>query len=144
MPNLNGLIYTSSDYKMALSAVGPTGLTVKVPLTTVESFDYGSKVEGEYIHVVGDKEPIGHKTNTSTYPGKLTLQAGELEIILKAIGAVMATQISNATITIIALNGAFAKIAKNVDIMSHDGSVKAKDKQSLITLNYEGLGFVGI
>ncbi len=138
--NLNGIIYTSSDYKMAISCNGGT----PVPISSLESFDYGAKKESEYIHAVGTDEPIGLKTNTSTYPGKITMQAGELEILLKANGAVVATQLNNATVSIVSFDGNISKILKSVVFTSHDGAVKAKDKQSLITLSIESIGFVGI
>jgi hypothetical protein len=137
--NLNGLIYTAADYKVAISNNGVT-----VPIQTLESFDYSSKSESEYIHVVGDKEPRGLKTNASTYPGKLTLQAGELGLILKAMGYIVATQITDATISIVSFDGNISFIFKSCVFTAHDGSVKAKDKHSLITINFESIGAVGI
>jgi len=142
--NLNGIIYTGADYKVALSATNSTGTNITVPIQTLESVDFGGKVESEYIHVVGDKEPRGLKTNTSTYPGKLTLQAGELSIILKALGYIVATQITDATISIVSFDGAMLFIMKSVVFTSHDSSVKAKDKQSLVTVSFEAIGIVGI
>ena len=137
--NLNKLIYTSSDYKIALSYNGVT-----VPLNIVESFDYGGKKESEYIHAVGTDEPVGLKTNTSTYPGKLSMEAGEVEIFLKAAGLALMTQITNATISVVTFDGNLAMIYKSVVFTSHDGSFKAKDKRSLITLSWESIGPVGI
>jgi hypothetical protein len=137
--NLNGLVYTSSDYKLAVSCNGVT-----VPIATLESFDYAAKKESEYVHVIGSDEPVALKTNTSTYPGKLTLQAGELEILLKALGFMYATQITNATISIVSFDGNVSKILKSVVFDSHDGSVKAKDKHSLITINFNSLSTVGM
>ena len=137
--NLNKLIFTAADYKIALSVNGFT-----VPLSIVESFDYGAKVEHEYIHVVGSSEPQGLKTNTSTYPGKISMEAGELEIFLALNGYVFATQIKDATISIIALNGDFIKVFKSCVVTSHDGSVKSKDKRSIISLAFESIGAVGI
>lgn len=141
--NLNGLIYTSSDYKIALSATGPAG-QIKVPLTIVESFDYGAKKEVEYVHIVGSDEPAGLKTNTSTYPGKITMEAGELDKLLAAVGAVFTTQLTDATISIVTFDGLLVKIFKSCVFSSHDGSVKAKDKRSLITLSFDSLGAAGI
>jgi hypothetical protein len=137
--NLNSLIFTSSDYKIAVSCNGVTA-----PLSIVESFDYGAKKESEYIHVIGTDEPQGLKTNTSTYPGKITIEAGELELFLAALGYVFATQITSATISIVTYKGDLLKIFKNCVFTSHDGSVKAKDKRSLITLSFESTGAAGI
>lgn len=136
--NLNGLIYTSADYRITLTANG-----IPVPLNTVESFDYGRDVESEYIHSIGTEEPIGLKTNTATYPGKLSLQAGELELFLAAQGLVFASQITDAVIAIIG-GTTLVKVFKGVVIKSHKGSVKVKDKQSLITLDFESIGVAGI
>ncbi len=137
--NLNSLIFTSSDYKIALSVNGIT-----VPLNIVESIDYSAKKESEYIHVIGTDEPQGLKTNTSTYPGKITIEAGELELFLLSLGYVFAHQITGATISVVTFKGDLLKIFKNCVFTSHDGAVKAKDKRSLITLTFESMGAAGI
>jgi len=143
--NLNGLVYTSTDYKLALSASGPSGTTFTVPLNTVGDFDYGAKKEVEYVHVVGSDEPVALKSNTSTYPGKLTIEAGEIEALLAAVGAVFTTQLTNATISIVAINNVgFFKIFKSCVFSEHGGTVKAKDKHTLITLSFDSLGAAGI
>ena len=137
--NLNSLIFTAADYKLAVSVNGVTA-----PLSIVESFDYGAKKEHEYIHIIGSEEPVGLKTNTSTYPGKITMEAGELEAFLITLGYVFATQIKDATISIVTFTGVLVKVYKACVFTSHDGSVKAKDKRSLITLPFESIGAVGI
>ena len=137
--NLNSLIFTSSDYKLVVSCNG-----IPAPLSTVESFDYSRKVEHEYIHVIGSDEPQGLKTNTATYPGKITIEAGELEVFLAALGYVFASQIKDATISIVTFAGDLVKVFKNCVFVDHSGTVKAKDKRSLITLSFESIGAVGI
>ena len=137
--NLNALIFTAADYKLAVSVNGVTA-----PLSMVESFDYGAKKEHEYIHVIGSEEPQGLKTNTSTYPGKITIEAGELEAFLILLGFVFATQIKDATISVVTFGGDLIKVFKSCVFTSHDGSVKAKDKRSLITLSFESIGATGI
>ncbi len=136
---MNALIFTAADYKIALSVNGVT-----VPLTVVESFDYGAKKEHEYIHIVGSEEPVGLKTNTSTYPGKIQMEAGELEQLLLTLGYVFATQIKDATVSIVTFAGDLVKVFKSCVITSHDGSVKAKDKRSLITMSFESIGISGL
>lgn len=136
--NLNSIIYTAADYKIGLSYNGVT-----VPLSIVEEVDYGAKKESEYIHIIGSEEPVGLKTNTSTYPGKLTIEVGELELLLTATGLVFGTQISNATISIIALTGVMIKVINGVVFTTDDRSIKAKDKRSLTTLSFESLGATG-
>ncbi len=137
--NLNSIIYTAADYKLAMSCNGVT-----VPLTLVESVDYGAKKESEYIHIIGSEEPYGLKTNTSTYEGKVSIEAGELDIWLAALGYVFATQAKDITISIVGFGVPFAKIFKSCIIESHDGSVKAKDKRSIVNLSFKSIGAVGI
>lgn len=117
---------------------------ITVPLNIVESIDYSAKKESEYIHVIGTDEPQGLKTNTSTYPGKITIEAGELELFLLSLGYVFAHQITGATISVVTFKGDLLKIFKNCVFTSHDGAVKAKDKRSLITLTFESMGAAGI
>ena len=133
------LIFTSSDYKLAISVGNNT-----VPLTIVESFDYEAKKEVETIHRIGSDEPAGVKTNASTYGGKISIEAGELEIFLKLLGYVAAHQISDATISIVTPFGDLLKIFKGCAISSHAGSVKAKDKRSLISLDFTAVSISGI
>jgi hypothetical protein len=135
----NKLIFTSSDYKMVISVAGVTA-----PITILESFDYGAKKESEYIHRIGSDEPAGLKTNASTYPGKLQMEAGELEILLSTLGFVFMTQIVNATISIVTPFGDLIKVFKGCIFESHDGSVKAKDKRSLISIDFKAVSVEGI
>ena len=139
MADLSAAVFTSSDYKIALSVNN-----TPFPLTIVESFDYGAKKEHEYVHIIGSDEPVAVKTNTSTYPGKITMEAGELEALLISQGYVFATQIKNATISIVTFQGDIIKFFKSCVITSHDSSVKAKDKRSLVSLSFESIGAVGI
>ena len=141
--NLNPLVYTSSDYKITISAKNDSGKTVTVPLFIVEDIGYGAKKELEYIHGVGSDEPRALKSNTSTYPGKLTIEAGELENLLIGLGLVFATQIQSFTIAIIGgVN--LIKVFKECKFDSHDGTIKAKDKRSLISMNFMALGVAGL
>ena len=141
--NLNPLVYTSSDYKIVISAKNDAGQTITAPVMIVEDLGYGAKKEVEYVHAIGSDEPRALKTNTSTYPGKLSIEAGELEILLIALGLVFATQIQSFTIAIIA-GPTLVKSFKNCVFDSHDATIKAKDKRSLISLNFNALGVQGI
>ena len=136
--NLGAFIYTSADYKITLSAGGVT-----VPLNTVESFDYSRKEEAEVFHAIGNKEPIGIKKNTATYDGKLSIQAGELDLFLTGLGLLFASQIEGATIAIIG-GATLIKVFKNVALFTHEGAVKVKDKQSLINISFMAQGVSGI
>jgi multisubunit Na+/H+ antiporter MnhE subunit len=137
--NANAIIYTSSDYKIAISANGIT-----VPLSIVESVDFGAKKESEYIHAIGTDEPMGLKTNTSTYPGKISMEAGEFEAFLIALGYVFGTQVVDATIAVVTFDGILVKVFKGIVFDSDDRSIKAKDKRSLVTLDFKAVGVAGI
>ena len=117
---------------------------VTVPITILESFDYGAKKESEYIHRIGSDEPAGLKTNASTYPGKISMEAGELEIFLATLGYVFVTQITGAVIAIATPEGDLCKVFKGCIFESHDGSVKAKDKRSIVTFDFKATSVEGI
>ena len=137
--NYNKLIFTSSDYKLAVSAGGIT-----VPLSIVESFDYGAKKESEYIHRIGSDEPAGLKSNASTYPGKISMEVGELEIFLKLLGFIFITQVTDATVSIVTPFGDIVKIFNGCIFESDDRSVKAKDKRSLVSFDFKAVSVDGI
>lgn len=138
--NLNNLIYTSTDYKIALSI--PGGVTA--PLNSVESYGYEAKVEDETIYAIGQDEPIGEKQNAAQYSGKLSLQAGELQALLAASGLVLGTQIKGATLSIVTFAGDLLHVWKSVNVISQSGDVKAKDKQTLVNLTWKAVGVAGI
>ena len=73
----------------------------------------------------------------------MTLQAGEAELILASLGAVFFTQLSNCVISAVSFDGVFVKIFKNCVFAGHAGSIKAKDKQTLINIDYSFIGAVG-
>ena len=112
-------------------------------MNTVESFDYSRKEEAEVFHAIGSKEPIGIKKNTATYDGKLSIQAGELDLFLTGLGLLFASQIEGATIAIIG-GATLIKVFKNVALFTHEGAVKVKDKQSLINISFMAQGVSGI
>lgn len=136
MPNQNAVIYTAADYKISWTVSG-----TNYALSIVESVDWGSKLESEYIHAVGSKEPQGLKTNTYTYPGKLQIEAGELEKILKEKSIIDASHIEESTISIIALDGAMIRTFESVVCESHDATTKAKDKRSLVSIDFKALSY---
>jgi hypothetical protein len=136
--NLNSIIFTASDYKIAISVNGITW-----PVSIVEDFAYGAKKEKEYIHTIGSDEPVGLKTSASTYPGSMSMEAGELEQYLIALGFVFITQLNGATISVVTYKGDLVKVFKSCVFDSHDASFKAKDKRSLVKINFDAIGVVG-
>lgn len=139
MPNLNQLIITSALYKIIL--IVPTALgSLSFPLLTVSGLDWGDASEGETIYAVGDEEPIGNKSNANSYKGKLSMQVGELNVLLSACGFDSAIRIRGGTLAITALTGGYAKVYKSVNINTDSASTKAKDKESLTSLDFNAIG----
>lgn len=139
MPNLNGYIITSALYKIIL--VVPTAVgSQSFPLQTVASLDWGDASEGENIWAVSVEDPIGNKSNANSYKGKISMQVGELNLLLSACGFDSAIRIRGATLALTALQGGFAKVYKGVNINTDSASTKAKDKESLTSLDWIAIG----
>lgn len=138
MPNYNKLILTSSDYKIVM--VFPGGGAY--PLLTVESMSTNISVEEELIYAVGEEDAIGNKRNARKASGKLNIQVGEISAILLLEGLVDSTRISNVTIATSAIIGGFQRTFKNVNINTESIDVKAKDKQSMASLDWTALSMV--
>ena len=137
--NLNSLVFTSSDYKLTLTVTNSKSFTTTTIVGTLEEVKYTAKQETEALHVIGTSEAVALKGNAITYDGNLQMQAGELEQILKLAGISFITHATNATISLVALNGAFSRVFKDVIFDSHEGGTKAKDKDSKVTLNWKAL-----
>jgi hypothetical protein len=139
MPNLNQLIITAALYKTVLVIPTANG-SLSFVLLTASQLDWADASEGETIHAIGDEEPIGNKSNANKYSGKLTMQIGELNVILQACGFNSAIRVRGATLAITALTGGFAKVYKSLNINSDTESTKAKDKESLVTMDWMAIG----
>lgn len=139
MSNLNQLIITAATYKVILVVPTATG-SLSFPLKTAASLDWNDTSEGEHIYAMGEEDPIGNKSNANKYAGKLVLQVGELNAILSLCGFNSAIRIRNATLAITALQGGFAKVYKSLNINSDNSSSKAKDKESLTSLDWNAIG----
>lgn len=134
MADYSSLIYTAAEYKLLLNFN-----SVAYPLKTIQDFSISAKVDDETIYAVGEENPIAEKTTGTMYSGKLSMQAGELQALLLSQGLSNATQIRGATLGITAIGGLFARIYGTVNIISEDMDVKAKDKQSIISMNWKAL-----
>ena len=135
MANLNQLIYTAADYKITLlfNSIG-------IPLQTCQDFSSNIKAEEEDIFAIGQTDLIGSKTNATTYAGKLSAQAGEILTFMRLNGFANTLQIQGATLAIVALgNPALTKIFSGVNVTSEDLNIKAKDKQSLVEMNWKAV-----
>jgi len=72
--------------------------------------------------------------------GKLSAQAGEILTFMRLNGFANTLQIQGATLTIIAVgNPALTKIFSGVNVTSEDFNIKAKDKQSLVEMNWKAV-----
>lgn len=138
MANLNNLIYTASEFKVFLGILG--GKTY--PILTAETIGQSISVEEELIYVVGEEDAQGNKQNSRSVKGKLAMQLGEMDKILKLEGLQDATRINGATIAVTAIKGGFARVYKNVNINMEDFAIKAKDKQSIINMDFTALSMV--
>ena len=105
----------------------------------VKDFDTSVKLEDETIYAVGRTTPIGEKTNGETYSGKISMQNGELSVLLQTQRLSKATDIQNAVLAIASLNGIFNRVYSGVNIISEDLSVAAKSKESLVSLNWKAI-----
>jgi hypothetical protein len=135
MPNLNSLVLTSSDYKVLL--IIPNVGTF--PLKTVETIGYNNAREQETIYSIGQDEPIAQKRNAVKYSGKISMQQGEINAILQSAGLVEATQIAGATLAVTATTGGFSRVHSGVTINTEALDIKAKDKQSIVQLDWTAL-----
>lgn len=138
MPNLNKLILTAADYKVAMTIPGVSTFM----LQTANAISWSEQAENELIYRVGDEEPIGNKNNANKYSGKFSLQVGELETILKAAQVSSGIKIANAVLSITATAGAFSKTWSGMCFTGSASDVKAKDKESIVNLDWTAQSMV--
>lgn len=134
MANLNPLVYTAAEYKLVLLYNASA-----YPLLTVSDFGADVKVEDETIYAIGQNDPIAEKTNGEQITGKFTIQAGELANILNTQGLATAARIRGAVLAISTIDGLINKVYGGVNITSEGSSVKAKDKNTPVELNYKAV-----
>lgn len=141
MPDLGQLIQTGADYKIVLDVPNALGTnSVAYPILTAQDFSYDVEVEDETIYAIGFRNPIGEKSNAKSYKGKITMQAGEVNAIMLLAGLNDATQIVGAVLAITAIQGGFARVFTGVNFNTESLAVKAKDKQTIISINWKGVG----
>ena len=135
MPNYNDLIYTSADFKIVLSITGGGAYS----LLTVEELSQNISKEEELIYAVSQQNAIGNKQNAKKITGKLAMQLGEMNAILLLEGLPDATEITNATIAVAAIVGGFQRTYQNVNINTESFNIKAKDKQTVVSTDWNCL-----
>jgi hypothetical protein len=133
------LIINSATCSIVLTV--PTALgQITFPLQTVETFDFNDKSSGELIYAIGQADPIGNQSNENAYDLKITLQLGEISVLLQVCGFTSAIQIRGAQIAVAALLGGFAKSYQFCNCNSDSSSIKAKDKQTLVSTDWMAIG----
>jgi hypothetical protein len=138
MPNYNALIITAAEYKVAWNIPG----TAVFPLLTVNEVGWTETQEGELIYSVGDVNPIGNKGNALAVKGKITIQEGELQAILTAVGVNSVTLVPSSTIAVVSLQNAASYTFTQLVFTSSAISVKAKDKESMRNIDFTALAVV--
>lgn len=138
MPNLNSLILTGSDYKVAMNV---TGINVFM-LQTVEEISWNDSAENELIYAVGNEYAIGNKQNSYKFSGKLSMQNGEMHNILQQIGLPSAVLLPNVILSVISLAGGPATTYTGMCINTAAVSIKRKDKESIISLDWTAINIL--
>lgn len=138
-PNLNQLIINSATCSIWITI--PTALGLQAfQLLTVQNFDFNDTASGELIYAIGQRDPIGNQSNENKYDLKFTMQLGELNAILLICGFISSIQINGAQVAVAALTGGFQKSYQSVNINSDSSSIKAKDKETLVSLDGLAIG----
>lgn len=135
MANLNNIILTAADYKVALNIPGVGVFMLK----TVNQISWQDSAENEMIYRVGDEFPIGNKQNAYKFSGKLSIQNGEMFSILQDAGLVSAIQIPNATISVTSLTNGPSITYSGMCINTSGVDVKAKDKETLVNMDWTAI-----
>ena len=135
MPNYSKFYYSAAEYKIFLSVANGT----TAPLLTISDFEDNEKVESEPQHVVGEIDPVAIKVNGRTFTGKLSISAGEAEVLLQLNGLSKYTDIQNANIIVSSFDGIIIKRIIGVFVTSKSMPIKAKDKATIIAMDYEYL-----
>lgn len=142
MANLNQLVINPALCSIWIT-IPTAGSQVAVQLLTVQTMDFNDASEGELIYAIGQADPIGNQSNVNKYDLKMTLQLGEINALLAVCGFSSSIQIRGAQIAIAALTGGFSKSYQAVNCNTDTSSIKAKDKETMTSLDFLsiGLGF---
>lgn len=137
--NLNALVFTGADYKIVISVPNAAGTNTPFTLLTAQEHQHDIEVEDESVYAIGKRNPIAEKSNSKSYKGKLILQAGEVNAILLLTGLNDATSIQGATLAITAISGGFSRVFQAVNFNTENLNVKAKDKHTVVSINWKGI-----
>lgn len=135
MPNLNQLIINSATCSIMITI--PTAFGNRTfPLLTVANFDFNDSSSGELIYAIGSRRAIGNQSNEDKFDGKISMQLGEINAILLICGLQSSIQINGASIAVASLTGAFVKSYQDVNCNTDSSSIKAKDKETLVGIDW--------
>lgn len=140
MPNLGQLVLTGAEYKVLIDVPNKAGGTTAYVILTGQELSYDIEVEDETVYAIGTKLPIAEMSNAKSFKGKLSLQAGEMNVIIALAGLNDATNLVGCTLAVTAIKGAFARVFTNVNFNTESLAIKAKDKHTVINSNWKGLG----
>ena len=135
--DLSNLVLTGADYKILWIIKG-----IPFPILTADNISYNDTIESEQHYAVGETKPIAIKQNAEKTDGKLNIQNGEMAVILTKLGFVKAIQINNSILTIVATAGALKRTHVHLNVNGGAVDIKAKDKATLISLDWECLEVV--
>lgn len=138
MASFNNIVFTASEYLIGIILENAKTLA----LGTVQDFGYNVTRDQSDSHALGQQEPIATKRNGVAYTGSFSLQFGEYIKLCDTAGVVEGTEITNAQITMTTnggLAGATNKVItfKEVNLNTTDFSVKAKDTESVIKIDFK-------
>lgn len=140
MPDLRQLVITAAEYKVMLDVPNAVAGYNAYVLKTAETLSYEIQVEDETVHAISTRYPIAEMSNAKSYRGSLGLQAGELNAILLLAGLNDATELIGCTLAVSAIKGGFVRVFEGVNFNTERLSIRAKDKQTIATSDWKGLG----
>jgi hypothetical protein len=111
-------------------------------LQTCENIGTTISQDGETIYAIGETDPVAEKTNAKSYKGKFSVQVGEMAAAFKYLRISDATQIRGAVIAIVSFDGLFARSFVGVNVLSEAFDIKAKDKSSVLNMDFVALGSI--
>jgi hypothetical protein len=136
-----GSIFSAADFKIIFTLNNGQTYILKSAL----GIDMNAARESEDIYAIGQTDPIAIKRNSAKFSGSFELQVGEMNTLLDTAGMVEGTQIENANLSIVSLGGTppFVRVYSGLNINDEGISIKAKDKDSKISLKWNALAVNG-
>ena len=134
-------IFTAADFKILLTLNNGASYVLKTTL----GIDQSISRESEDIFAIGQTEAIASKRNAAKYSGSLEIQVGEAVQLYATAGIAEGTQIEDAQLSIVSITGTpiFARVYKGMNINDESMSIKAKDKDSKMSLKWNARAIIG-